>query len=113
MTLRVDAVEPPAPIPLEEARDRVAADWTAEENARRLTGLAEDLKAELEGGLAIADLAARLGRPLQAAGPLPRSDVAAARRRRDWSRRSSPRERTAARSCTPRRAASRWRRSPR
>ncbi|MBA3325561.1 MAG: SurA N-terminal domain-containing protein, partial [Rhodobacteraceae bacterium] len=60
--LRVDAVEPPAPIPLAEVRDRVAADWTAEEIARRLAAFAADLKAELEGGLAFADLAARLGR---------------------------------------------------
>lgn len=72
IALRIDAVEPPAPIPLEELRDRVAADWTAEENARRLTALADDLKAELEGGLALADLAARLGRPAGSAGPLAR-----------------------------------------
>ncbi len=72
LTLRLDGIDPPAPIPLEEARDRVAADWTAAETARRLQALAEGFKAELDAGLAFGDLALRLGRPLQAAGPASR-----------------------------------------
>ena len=75
VTLRVDAIEPPAPIPLEEARATVAADWTAEETARRLQALAEGFKAELAGGLDFSALAARLARPLQSAGPLSRGEV--------------------------------------
>lgn len=71
-TLRVDAIEPPAPIPLAEIRDRVAADWTADENAARLEDMARGLAAEVDGGLAMADLAARLGRPLQSEGPVTR-----------------------------------------
>jgi peptidyl-prolyl cis-trans isomerase D len=73
--LRVDAIEPPAPIPLAEIRDRVAADWTAAEEATRVAALAEALRAELATGLDLAELAARLGRPAQAAGPLGRGDV--------------------------------------
>ena len=40
-TLRVDAIVPPAPIPLAEIRDRVAADWTAERTAEALAQLAD------------------------------------------------------------------------
>ena len=63
-------------IPLAEIRDRVAADWTAEETGRRLATLAEQLKGELDGGLSLADLAARLSRPVQSAGPVARSETA-------------------------------------
>ena len=76
MTLRVDAIEPPAVIPLAEIRDRVAADWTAARTAAALTALVDGYETELEGGLAFAALAERLGRPVQAAGPLTRGDVA-------------------------------------
>jgi peptidyl-prolyl cis-trans isomerase D len=74
-TLRVEAVEPPAPIPLEEIRAEVAADWRAAEDRRRLAALAAGFEAELAGGLPIADLAARLGRPLREAGPLARGEA--------------------------------------
>ncbi len=73
VTLRVDAIEPPAPIPLAEIRDRVVADWTAAEDARRLAEMAEGLKAELDGGLPIGDLATRLGRLVRSAGPVART----------------------------------------
>lgn len=75
VTLRVDEVEAPAPIPLAEIRDRVAADWTAAETVRRTEALARELKAEVEGGLAFADLAARLGRTPVAAAPLTRDQL--------------------------------------
>lgn len=75
VTLRVDAIDPPAPIPLAEIRDRVLADWTAEENAARLEEMADGLAAEVDGGLAMADLAARLGRPLKAEGPVTRGGI--------------------------------------
>jgi len=77
VALRVNAVEPAAPIPFAEVRERVTTDWTAEENARLLEAFAETRAAELAGGLAMADLAARLGRPVRTAGPLVRSDVLA------------------------------------
>ncbi len=73
--LRVDAVEPPALIPLEEVRGQVAADWTAAETARLLQARAEEFAAEIEGGLTLADVAARLGREVQTAGPLGRADL--------------------------------------
>ncbi|MBP7240799.1 peptidylprolyl isomerase [Amaricoccus sp.] len=73
VTLRVDAIEPPAPIPLAGIRDRVAADWKAAEDARRLTEMAGGLKAELDGGLPIGDLATRLGRLVRSAGPVART----------------------------------------
>lgn len=73
VTLRVDAIEPPAPIPLAGIRDRVAADWKAAQDARRLAEMAGGLKAELDGGLPIGDLATRLGRLVRSAGPINRT----------------------------------------
>jgi len=75
VALRVDAVEPPALIPLAEIRDRVAADWTAAQDADRLAGIARGWAAEIDGGLPIADLAARLGRTVVEAGPIARGDA--------------------------------------
>jgi peptidyl-prolyl cis-trans isomerase D len=75
-TLRVDEVEPPAVIPLDEIRDRVAADWTRERTAEALTDLAVDDIADLEGGLSFAELAQRLDRPIRTAGPLTRGETA-------------------------------------
>ncbi len=74
-TLRVDAITPEAPIPLEEARDRVAADWTAAETARRLAALGRDLAAEIDGGASLADVAARFGTTVLPAGPLGRTQI--------------------------------------
>ena len=89
-TLRVDAVEPPALLPLAEVRDRVAADWTAARTAEALTELAEGYVAELEGGLALAALAERLGRPVAAVPPLTRGETAEALPRRSSPRSSPP-----------------------
>ena len=75
-TLRVDAVDPPALLPLAEVRARVAADWTAAETAGALTKLAEGYVAELDGGLGFAALGERLGRPLATVAPLTRADTA-------------------------------------
>jgi peptidyl-prolyl cis-trans isomerase D len=75
-TLRVDAVEPPALLPLAEVRDRVAADWTAARTAEALTGLAEGYAAELDGGLTLAALGERIGRPVTSVAPLTRADTA-------------------------------------
>jgi peptidyl-prolyl cis-trans isomerase D len=75
VTLRVEAVEPPALIPLAEIRERVAADWTAARTDEALTALAEGYAKELEGGLGFAELAERVGRTAERAGPLTRTDV--------------------------------------
>ena len=61
-TLRVEAIEPPAVIPLAEIRDRVAADWTAARTADALGKLAVGYIGELDAGLDFAALAERLGR---------------------------------------------------
>ena len=61
-TLRVDAIEPPAVIPLAEIRDRVAADWTAARTADALAKLAVGYIGELERR-------PRLLRPRRAARP--------------------------------------------
>jgi peptidyl-prolyl cis-trans isomerase D len=76
VSLRVDAVVPPALLPLEEVRARVVADRTAAQTAEALTALAGELAAELHGGLDFAALAERLGQPAQAAGPITRGEVA-------------------------------------
>jgi peptidyl-prolyl cis-trans isomerase D len=75
-SLRVDAIEPPAVLPLEEVRSRVIADWTAARTAEALTALASGYAAELAGGLEFGALAERLGLPVQAAGPLTRGETA-------------------------------------
>lgn len=75
VTLRVDAVLPPALIPLPEIRAQVAADWRAEETGRRLTALAETLAAEIDGGATLAEIAARLDRPVTGSGPVARNAV--------------------------------------
>ena len=74
-TLRVDAIDPPALLPLAEVRDRVAADWTAARTAEALTRLTDGYVAELDGGLSLAALAERLGRPLATVAPLTRGDT--------------------------------------
>ena len=75
-TLRVDSIDPPAVIPLDEIRDRVAADWTRARTAEALTALAVADIAELKAGLGFPDLAKRLDRPIRSAGPLTRGEVA-------------------------------------
>lgn len=52
-TLRLDAIVPPAPIPFEEARDRVAEHWTASETAKALAGRAATIRAEVEAGASL------------------------------------------------------------
>ena len=44
VALRVEAVEPPAPIPFADVRERVAADWTAARTADALDALADGLR---------------------------------------------------------------------
>ena len=51
--LRLDAIVPPAPIPLDEVRDRVAEDWRAAEEAKALAARAAEIKAAVEGGAAL------------------------------------------------------------
>lgn len=75
VTLRVDAVQPPAPIPLPEIRAQVAADWRAEETARRLVALAEEFAAEIASGTALATIAERIDRPVTGAAPASRGAV--------------------------------------
>ena len=86
-TLRVERIDPPTVIPLAEIRDRVAADWREGRTADALQKLADGYLTELEAGLAFADLAQRLDRPIRSAGPLTRGETAegapaGARRRR-------------------------------
>lgn len=74
VSLRVEGVDPAAPIPLAEIRDRVAADWTAAETAERLEARADVLTRDADGIAAAADA---LDRPLRSAGPLTRGDTVA------------------------------------
>jgi peptidyl-prolyl cis-trans isomerase D len=77
-TLRVDAIVPPTLLPLEEVRDRVAADWRAERTAATLTEAAEAWRVEIAQGASLEDLAERLGASVETAGPLTRGDIAEA-----------------------------------
>ncbi len=72
----MDEIEPAAVIPLAEIRDRVAADWTEARTAEALSALAEGYRAEIAGGLPLADLAARLGRTIETARPVARGGAA-------------------------------------
>lgn len=76
VTLRVDAVEPPAPIPLETIRERVAADWLAEETRDRLSARAETLRAKVAAGEPLGTVAARADAAVRAAGPIARGETA-------------------------------------
>ena len=75
-TLRVDAIDPPALLPLAEIRDRVSADWTAAQTAAALTTLADGYVAEIGSGLTLAALGERLGRAATIVAPLTRGDSA-------------------------------------
>ncbi|HSF65695.1 MAG TPA: SurA N-terminal domain-containing protein [Paracoccaceae bacterium] len=50
VALRLDAIVPPTPIPLEDVRDDVAASWRAEALQKALADRAVAIKAEVEGG---------------------------------------------------------------
>ncbi len=76
VTLRVDKIDPPAVIPLADIRDRVAADWTAEQTTNALTRLANGYVDELKGGLTFGALAQRLDQPIQTVAPLTRGETA-------------------------------------
>jgi peptidyl-prolyl cis-trans isomerase D len=76
VTLRVEAVDPPAPIPLADIRDEVAADWTAARTIEALEAQARGLADELAGGLALADLRERLNIEPRTAAPLTRGQTA-------------------------------------
>lgn len=72
-TLRVEAIDPPAVIPLDGIREEVLADWRAAAVAEALAAQAGAWQEELAGGLAFADLAARLGVTPQTAAPMIRN----------------------------------------
>lgn len=57
----VDSIAPAHDRTLEEVRDRVAADWTANEAATRLSAKAAEVEQALTGGRPVAELAAELG----------------------------------------------------
>lgn len=72
VVLRLELTTPAAVIPLAEIRDRVAADWTAARTADALTDLARGLATEISGGVALSEIATRLGLTLQTTGPVTR-----------------------------------------
>lgn len=72
VALRLESTAPAAVIPLAEIRDQVAADWTAARTADALAEMARGFATEIGGGLALSDLAARLGLTVQTTGPVTR-----------------------------------------
>lgn len=64
LTLKVDEVRPPEPIPLDEVRDEVAEAWRVKATEAALTAQAEDLAARLREGaeMAAMDLNLRTNR---------------------------------------------------
>lgn len=75
VSLRVDAVKPPALMPLDTVKDRVIAAWTADETDRRLKALAEGFAAEIAQGTSLDALATRLGLQKQTEAPITRGEV--------------------------------------
>ncbi|MEN9895290.1 MAG: hypothetical protein RIR97_1142, partial [Pseudomonadota bacterium] len=63
---QVDAITPERERPLEEVRDTVVADWTAEQQKLALTKKAEELVAEVKGGKTLADVASELAIAVEA-----------------------------------------------
>jgi peptidyl-prolyl cis-trans isomerase D len=53
VALRLDETVPAAPIPFDEARDKVAEDWRKDTVAKALTARAAEIKTALDGGAAI------------------------------------------------------------
>lgn len=53
VALRLDEIVPAAPIPFEEAKDRVAEDWRKDAVAKALSARAAEIKTALEGGAQI------------------------------------------------------------
>ncbi|MDQ7263997.1 SurA N-terminal domain-containing protein [Paracoccus sp. PS-1] len=82
--LRLDELVPPALIPFEEVRDRVAEDWTRNETHRQLLALAEERRVEAEAaaepgiGPAPAAATAPVAQALGAAAPVSGDAEAAA-----------------------------------
>lgn len=54
--LQLDGIDPAAPRPLEEVRDKAAADWTADQTSSALSELAGADLAQLQNGAALAGL---------------------------------------------------------
>lgn len=77
VTLRVDAVEPAAPLPLEEIRERVTADWLREKGGEQLLKQVEEaqMRASNAGDDMLATIAESFGVPVRSAGPLNRSET--------------------------------------
>ncbi len=76
VTLRVDAVDPPAVVPLDEIRATVEDDWTRAQTAAALAGQAERLAEEIAAGTELSALAEQLGVQVASSGPLARNQVA-------------------------------------
>jgi peptidyl-prolyl cis-trans isomerase D len=74
VTLRLEGVEPPAPIPLEEIRAEVAADWRADRLSEALGEHAETLAGEIRSGASLEEIAQRLGATVTSTGPILRNE---------------------------------------
>jgi peptidyl-prolyl cis-trans isomerase D len=53
VAMRLDALLPPALLPIEDVRDRVVADWRGTETLRRLTARAEEIRAAVTAGASL------------------------------------------------------------
>lgn len=76
VTLRVDAIDPPTLVPLDEIRATVEEDWARAQTAAALAGQAERLAEEIASGTELATLAEQLGVEVASSGPLARNQVA-------------------------------------
>ncbi len=87
----VDAVTPPAQLPLEQVRDRVRDDWLRDARRHEQDVAATALMTAVEGGATLQAAAAAAGQPVTRSAPLP---IAGAASRPGWPARCSPPSRT-------------------
>ena len=73
--LRVDGVIPPAPRPLEEIRNQVIADWTADQRDGQLLERAASLVARLEEGQTLQRVAETEGLEVRTTQPMTRDET--------------------------------------
>lgn len=73
MWFDVTAVDPARDLTLEEARDRLTADWTDRKTNEALAARAEELVARIEAGETISDIAIEIGALAEVSAPIGRN----------------------------------------
>lgn len=73
--VHVDKITPSAVQPLDEAKDRVRADWRADQQAQRAEKIAQEMADEIKAGKILADIARARGAKLTTSQPFTRTGL--------------------------------------